>query len=122
MSESAEGPYAALGRHPGIRRAVDQFYERIAADPVLTGYFADADMNRLRRHVVELLAAAAGGPGQYSGRTMADAHRGLHITDAAFDRVLGHLNATLVDVGTHDRTIREVLSTLSGMRLDIVED
>ncbi|HEY5879824.1 MAG TPA: group 1 truncated hemoglobin [Nakamurella sp.] len=122
MSESAEGTYAALGRHPGIRRAVDQFYERIAADPALTGYFADADMDRLRWHVVELLAAAVGGPNRYTGRSMAQAHRGLHITDAAFDRVLGHLNATLVEVGAHDRTIREVLSTLSGMRLDIVED
>jgi hemoglobin len=122
MSESAQGPYAALGRHPGIRRAVDQFYERIAADATLTEYFDGADMDRLRLHVVELLAASVGGPNRYTGRSMAQAHRGLHITDGAFDRVLGHLNATLVDVGADDRTIREVLRTLSGMRLDIVED
>lgn len=122
MADAAEGGYEALGRHPGIRRAVDEFYERIAADATLAGYFAGADMDRLRRHVVELLAAAAGGPRSYSGRSMAQAHRGLGITDAAFDRVLGHLNAALVDVGADDRTIREVLRTLSGMRLDIVED
>jgi hemoglobin len=122
MADAAEGPYEALGRHPGIRRAVDQFYERIAADATLAGYFEGADMDRVRRHQVELLAAAAGGPRSYSGRSMAEAHRGLGITDAAFDRVLGHLNATLVDVGADDRTIREVLRTLSGMRLDIVED
>ncbi len=116
------GPYEALGRHPGIRRAVDQFYERIVADPTLAGYFDGVDMDQLRRHQVELLVSAVGGPHQYSGRAMADAHRGLHITDAAFDRVLGHLNATLVDVGVHDRTIRDVLRNLSAMRLDIVED
>jgi len=122
MSEPTQSPYAVLGRHPGIRRAVDQFYQRIAADASLTKYFKDADMDRVRRHQVELLVVAAGGPGTYTGRSMAQAHRGLHITDAAFDRVLGHLNATLVDVGADDRTIREVLRTLSGMRLDIVED
>lgn len=122
MSDFPVGPYQELGRHPGIRRAVDEFYERVAADPTLAGYFADAEMDRLRRHVVELLAAAVGGPGHYTGRSMANAHRGLHITDEAFDRVLGHLNAALVDVGAHDRTIREVLRTLSGMRMDIVEE
>jgi len=53
---------------------------------------------------------------------MSHAHRGLHITDVAFDRVLGHLNAALVDVGADERTIREVLRALSQMRLDIVED
>ena len=122
MSESADGAYAALGAHPGIRRAVDRFYERIAADPGLAGYFKDADMDQLHRHQVELLAAAVGGPGRYTGRSMAEAHRGLHVTDAAFDRVLGHLNATLVEVGADDRTIGKVLRTLSAMRLDIVED
>jgi hemoglobin len=122
MSDSPVGPYQELGRHPGIRRAVQEFYERIAADPSLVEYFADADMDRLRRHVVELRAAAVGGPGQYTGRTMAKAHQGLHITDEAFDRVLGHLNAALVDVGADDRTIREVLRALSGMRMDIVQE
>jgi hemoglobin len=122
VPESAENLYAALGAHPGIRRAVDQFYDRIAADPSLAGYFAGVDMDRLRRHQVEMLVAAVGGPGRYAGRSMADAHRGLGITDAAFDRVLGHLNAALVEVGADDRTIREVVRTLSRLRLDIVED
>ncbi|MET0964980.1 MAG: hypothetical protein ABWZ02_01200 [Nakamurella sp.] len=47
-------------------------------------------------------------------------HRGLHITDAAFDRLLGHLNAAFVDAGTDDGTSRRVLHALSGMRTDIV--
>lgn len=122
MSDSVGGAYEALGAHPGIRRAVEQFYERIAADPSLNRFFAGADLDRLRAHQVELLAAAVGGPGEYTGRQMAQAHRGLHITDVAFDRVLGHLNAALVDVGADERTIRQVLGALSQMRLDIVED
>lgn len=126
MSDSVEGAYRALGAHPGIRRAVDRFYDRIAADPSLTRFFVGADLDRLRDHQVELLAAAVGGPsrysGRYTGREMARAHHGLRITDAAFDRVLGHLNAALVDAGADERTIRQVLRTLSQMRLDIVEE
>jgi hypothetical protein len=38
---------------------------------------------------------------------MRTAHAGLHITDADFDRVLGHLNAALVDAGVvTDRILR----------------
>lgn len=122
MSDSVEGAYQALGAHPGIRRAVEKFYDRIAADTSLTRFFAGADLDRLRAHQVELLAAAVGGPSRYTGREMAQAHHGLRITDAAFDRVLGHLNAALVDAGADERTIRQVLRTLSQMRLDIVED
>ena len=122
MSDSIDSAYQALGAHPGIRRAVDQFFERITADPSLTRFFAGADLDRIRAHQVELLAAAVGGPGRYTGREMLQAHRGLHITDVAFDRVLGHLNAALVEVGADDRVIRQVLRALSQMRLDIVED
>jgi hemoglobin len=118
--DGAESPYAALEAQPGIRRAVDEFYRRIAADPALAGYFDGVDMDRLRRHQVELLAAVVDGR-RYAGRSMADAHRGLRITHAAFDRVLGHLNAALVDVGTDDRTIATVLRTVAEMRSDVVE-
>ena len=122
VSDPVRGSYDALGAHPGIRRAVDQFYERIAADSSLTRFFEGADLDRLRAHQVELLAAAVGGPSRYTGRQMSQAHQGLHITDVAFDRVLGHLNAALVDAGADERTIRQVLRALSEMRIDIVED
>jgi hemoglobin len=121
VSEPASHLYGALGAHRGIRRAVDDFLERISTDRALAGYFAGVDIEGLRQHQVELLAAATGGPGNYSGRAMAIAHAGLNITDAAFDRVLGHLNAALVDAGADDGTIRAVLVVLSGMRTEIVE-
>ena len=51
---------------------------------------------------------------------MATAHAGLHITDTDFDRVLGHLNAALVDAGADDGTIRAVIISVSGLRTAIV--
>jgi hemoglobin len=120
VSEPTTNLYTALGAHRGIRRAVDDFLERIAADRTLAGYFVGVDMEGLRRHQVELLTAATGGPRVYSGRQMAIAHAGLNITDEAFDRVLGHLNAALVDAGADDGTIRAVLTVLSGLRTEIV--
>ena len=45
------------------------------------------------------VASALGGPAVYAGRDMAAAHRGLHITDAAFDAVVGHLVGALDSLG-----------------------
>jgi len=112
-----------LNRHVGIRRAVGQFFARTAADRVLTNYFAGDRAEEMRLHLIELLSAALADqhrPAYPTVRKMAQVHHGLNITDAAFDRVLGHLNAAFVDAGTDDGTSRHVLVALSGMRADIV--
>lgn len=114
------GAYEALGGHPGIRRAVDGFHDRLTSDPRLAGYFADIDGDVLRGHQVDLLAAVAGGPQRYTGRDLASAHTGLLISDADYNRVMGHLNAALVEAGVGDRTIRTVLSAVEGFRSEVV--
>jgi hemoglobin len=113
--------YEALGGHPGIRRAVDGFYDRIASDPVLAGFFVGVDHAALRGHQVDLLAVVAGGPGRYTGRQMSAAHAGLNITNADFDRVLGHLNAALVEAGAADGAIRDVLTAVNALRDEVVQ-
>ncbi len=113
--------YEALGGHPGIRRAVDGFYDRIATDPILSGFFVGVDQAALRGHQVDLLAVVAGGPGRYTGRQMSVAHAGLNITNTDFDRVTGHLNAALVEAGATDGAIRDVLTAVNALRDDVVQ-
>jgi hemoglobin len=93
---------------------------RITADPVLAGYFPGVDQSVLRAHQVDLLAEIAGGPRQYTGRALATAHRHLNVTDPDFDRVLGHLNAALVEAGADAGTIRGVLTAIEAMRGEVV--
>lgn len=120
MSEATQTVYEALGADVGIRTAVDMFYDRIMADPELSGYFAGVDMSTLRRHQVAMLSAATGGPVQYTGRDMAAAHAGKAITGDAFGRVVGHLVATLETLGAEEQTIAQVVAALSPLRSSIV--
>ncbi|MET0864193.1 MAG: hypothetical protein ABWZ98_07645 [Nakamurella sp.] len=123
MPQAVDAIDDPLAGNLGIRRAVGQFFDRTAADRVLTTYFAGDRADEMRRHLVELLSAALAEQGRsahLSVRRVAQLHRGLHITDAAFDHLLGHLNAAFVDAGTDDGTSRQVLLALSGMRTDIV--
>ena len=54
--------YERLGQDQGIRTAVDEFYQRVLADPELTPYFDGVDMGRLRGHQAKLLVQVTGGP------------------------------------------------------------
>jgi hemoglobin len=123
VPQTIDATFDVLNRHVGIRRAVGQFFARTAADRVLTNYFAGDRAEEMRLQLIELLSAALVDEHRSAYptvRKMAQTHRGLNITDAAFDRVLGHLNAAFVDAGTDDGTSRRVLVALSRMRADVV--
>jgi len=112
--------YERLGQEVGIRTAVDDFYARLIADPQVAPFFEGIDLPRLRRHQTALLSQVTGGPVEYSGRDLAAGHAGLGITDADFDRVVGHLVATLTDLGVAEDDIGAVGAALTAHRGEIV--
>src|SRR5664279_784994 len=120
MVETTKTLYEALGAEVGIRTVVDDFYDRVVADPQLAPYFATIDMVDLRRHQVDFLSSATGGPRQYTGRALADAHAALAVTDDAFDSVVTHLLASLEACGVEPDTVAGVVAALSPLRSDIV--
>jgi len=109
-----------IGGSPAVSAAVEDFYRRVLADPTLQPYFANIDMDRLEAHQRSFLAAAMGGPSQYRGRSMADAHAGLEITDTDFDTVVGHLVETLTALAVPAELIGRVGQTLLPLKDQIV--
>lgn len=112
--------YERLGAENSIRAAVDEFYVRVTADPLLAGYFASTDMASLRRHQVAMLSQATGGPKAYGGADMDLAHAGLAITDEAFTAVVGHLVETLQYLGVQTAEVDDVVAALAPLRSAIV--
>lgn len=112
--------FETLGAELGIRTVVDDFYDRVVADPSLAHYFTSVDMSALRRHQVDFLSAATGGPKQYDGHDLAQAHAPLGVTDSAFNAVVGHLIASLEACDVAPDTISTVVSALAPLRSDIV--
>lgn len=112
--------YEEIGGSASVAAAVDGFYERVLADPLLAPYFAATDMRRQRAHLRAFVAAALGGPEVYGGRDMGVAHAGLDVTDAAFDRVVEHLGATLAALGVAPGTVAAIGAKLAPLRDSIV--
>jgi hemoglobin len=120
MVEITQSLYAALGAEVGIRTVVNDFYDRVLSDPLLAPYFSSIDLPDLRRHQVAFLSAATGGPKQYSGRSLADAHADLRVSGEAFDHVVRHLVQSLHACGVDPDTVDQVVAALAPLRSDIV--
>lgn len=112
--------YDVLGGAEPLRVAVDQFYERVLGDPHLVQYFDCVDVTRVKRHQVLLLSQVLGGPAEYSGRALGEAHAHLNISGPDFDRVAGHLVGTLQDLGVDFTVIDAVEGVVASVRPDIV--
>src|SRR5215471_15761318 len=112
--------YESIGGADSVRVAVDDFYVRVLGDPSLAPYFTDTDMAHLKAHQRAFITAALGGPQEYDGMSMADAHNGREITPEAFAAVVGHLVATLESLGVDDETIGTIGGALAPLEPEIV--
>jgi hemoglobin len=112
--------YAAIGGVEAVRRVVDRFYTLVLGDADLVGYFAGADLLRLKRHQVLLLSTLLGGPDAYTGRDLASAHAGLPIGDAQFRKVGAHLGRALTEAGVPDEVVAKIAGVLASVRDQIV--
>ncbi|MEV4755180.1 group 1 truncated hemoglobin [Micromonospora sp. NPDC049559] len=119
-ANSGQSHYQRIGGSPAIKLAVDQFYERVLADPDLTGYFEKVDLEQLRRHQVLMLTTVLGGPNGYTGRPLAEAHQPLNIPVEHYAKVGGHLHATLAGLGVPADILADVQTVLAQVQDQVV--
>ena len=112
--------YTRLGGTPAIAAVVDDFVGNVAADQRINGYFAHADVPRLKRLLVEQICAGTGGPCAYTGRDMRTTHAGLGIGTADFDALVEDLTRTLDKFQVPKQERNELLAILGPMKSNIV--
>jgi len=127
MAENATSTlYYRLGGVYSIATVVDDFIDRIMADPRLN---ANPRVNEAHHQVppagfkylvTEMVCWAAGGPQTYSGRSMKDSHQDLMITEAEWEAFVDDLQQTLdrFDVPNAEQT--ELKTIVASTRGDII--
>ena len=119
-ADRQQSDYDLVGGGPAISQVVERFYQLVLGDPLLAPLFTGVDVARLKRHQVLLVSQVMGGPADYDGRELHEAHAGLGITDEHFDHVVEHLVASLQEAGVPDDVIGRVGGALAGTRGDVV--
>ena len=113
--------YDRLGGEAAIKAVVDEFVGNVGADTRINKYFANANLDRLKGHLVNQIGQASGGPQQYTGRDMKTAHAGMGIDGPAFDALVEDLVKALDKFGVLEQEKSELLAILGPMKGDIVE-
>jgi len=114
--------YDRLGGKEGVDAVVDSFTKNLLADPRVNKAFKKSKdgLAQFKQHMAEQICQLGGGPCQYSGKSMADAHKGMGITDAQFDAVVEDLKLALDEKGASEQDKSEVFAALAPMKADIV--
>lgn len=118
--------YDRLGGVYNIATVVDDFIDRIMVDPRLNKNPAvDEAHHRVsppgfKYLVTEMVCWAAGGPQQYSGRSMGDSHRHLGITEDEWVAFMDDLHQTLEVFGVPLQEVQELTAIVESTRDGIV--
>jgi hemoglobin len=112
--------FERLGGLDAISAVVDEFLKIVLADDRINARFANADAARLRQMLIDQICQATGGPCTYTGKSMAEAHAGMNLTEDEFNALVEDLVKALDKFNVPEREKNELLGALGGMKGDIV--
>ncbi|HYT12153.1 MAG TPA: group 1 truncated hemoglobin [Candidatus Nitrosopolaris sp.] len=113
--------FERLGGIDAITAVVEDFRDRVAGDDRINLKFARTDLGRLRKMLIDQVCEATGGPCQYRGRSMKEAHAAMKVTKGEFNALVDDLVATLNQFKVPSAEQDELLAILGPLQSDIVE-
>lgn len=117
---SEDNLYHRLGERSGTRTVVDDFYDRLLADPSLGRFFDDADLDHLRKTQTTFLCDAAGGPETYDDTPVREAHLDVPFEPHHIAKAIEILESTLDDHGVPDDDVAAVVEAIAQYEADLL--
>jgi hemoglobin len=124
MSETSTTLYDQLGGEVAVNAAVDIFYRKVLEDYRINRFFDNTDIEKQAAKQKAFLTMAFGGPNNYNGADMRQAHahlvKKLGLDDSHFDAVMEHLGATLRELNVPQNLIAQVAAIAESTRNDVL--
>lgn len=118
--------YERLGGVFAIATVVDDFIDRIMADPILNANPKVAEAHHrvppagFKYLATEMVCWAAGGPQIYTGKSMRDSHEHLDITEPEWQAFLADFQASLDKFSVPAAEQQELFVIVDSTKADIV--
>jgi hemoglobin len=141
LAEKKLSLFDRLGGEKGLTALVDDFTPRLLEDPrvnwtragVSTHSFLKRTKSQtwqatpdnvaaLKKHLVQFLALATGGPVQYEGKEMKAAHANMQISNPEFEAAVGDIKASLDKLQVPNKEQKEFLAIIESTRPLIVTE
>ena len=112
--------YTDLGGKDGIDRLVEASVDNYLADVRIKDVFAESNMDRVRAELKDQFCLVAGGPCTYTGHSMEETHKGLHLTNANFNALVEDLQAAMDKLSIPFPVQNRFLARLAPMQHQVV--
>jgi hemoglobin len=117
--------YERLGGAVGITALVDDIVEAHMRNPVINARFlpyleTPERIAEVKHQLCRFLGAGSGGPEQYTGRSMPEAHRGMNIGEAEYMAAIDDILAAMQKHGIDERTRQDVLGIAYSLKGEIM--
>lgn len=128
MSEAQEPTpslslFEQLGGAAAVDAAVDVFYRKVLSDYRIYRFFDNVDMEQQAAKQKAFMTMAFGGPNNYTGQDMRNAHARLvkmGLDNSHFDAVMENLTATLQELNVPENLIAQVAALAESTRSDVL--
>jgi hemoglobin len=122
---SSKSLFERLGASTGISALVDDIVLAHLENPIISARYRPLletpdRLAVIKRHTCELLESGSGGPAQYTGRSMPDAHRGMNVSAAEYLAVVDDIMGVLRKHGMDDQTQKDVLAIAYSLKPEIM--
>jgi hemoglobin len=119
-AEDVDSLFSDLGGRDGIEKIAQLTTINFLADPRIKAQFDNTNMDRFEKLLSAQFCVVAGGPCEYKGRSMADAHKALGLRNADFNAVVEDLEAAMDQAGVPYAVQTRLLARLAPMQRAVV--
>ena len=112
--------YDRLGGETTIRSIAADAFDNHVGDPAGKARYADSDREAVVQTVTEFICAGTGGPQEYTGKNMVEAHRGMNINEQEYVAVVDDILAALDKNGVGEREKQEMLMIAYSLKGEIL--
>ena len=112
--------YEKIGGDAAVDAAVDIFYKKVLADDRISSFFDTVDMPGQIQKQKAFLTMAFGGPNNYTGKDMREAHKGMNLTEEHFGAVAEALVGTLQELSVPQDIIDEIVAVALSVKDDVL--
>lgn len=117
--QAEESLYQQLGGEPTVDAITKNLIDRLLVNPKISFLFKETDREDLHIKIVDQICMETGGPCEYEGLDMVEAHSGMDIKYSEFDVFVEDFILAMEDAKVPFRLQNKVLAIFAPMREDV---
>jgi hemoglobin len=120
MEKENESLYERLGGRQKIDQITEDVWINHVNNPDVSPRYANSDAEKVKKMVTEFVCWGTGGPVEYTGKNMLDAHRTMNISHREFMAVVDDVMRALEKNGIGSREQNELLALLFSLKGQVI--